>query len=129
MTPVTPWSRFLVDEDLPRSLAADLRLAGIDAEHVQDAHLNGKSDELVRALASETERIIVTRDVGMVSLPSSTGQHSPGFVLVRLPTSVSIAELKSTIVRALRSLTVTPPGAPVVVIEPGRIRIQRRPPA
>jgi predicted nuclease of predicted toxin-antitoxin system len=37
-------AKFLVDEDLPRSLARELRQAGIDAVDVRDAGLRGRPD-------------------------------------------------------------------------------------
>jgi predicted nuclease of predicted toxin-antitoxin system len=128
MAPVSPaWSRFLVDEDLPRSLAADFRDAGLDAVHAVDVALGGRSDALVRELAAASSRILVTRDVGMVA-PRDPGSRSvPGFVLVRVPTAVLVADLKVIIVRALLSLSKAPPSDPIVVVEPGRVRIRRRP--
>ena len=127
MAPVSPaWSRFLVDEDLPRSLAADLRDAGLDAVHAVDVALGARSDALVRELAAASSRILVTRDVGMVA-PRDPGSRSvPGFVLVRVPTAVLVDDLKVIIVRALLSLSQSPPSDPIVVVEPGRIRVRRR---
>lgn len=43
---------FLVDEDIPRSLAVSLREAGFQAEDVRDAGLRGHSDaELAGSIA------------------------------------------------------------------------------
>ena len=44
--------RFLVDEDLPRSLAGELRAAGVDAADVRDVGLRGRTDEEVLAYAA-----------------------------------------------------------------------------
>ncbi|MCU0254397.1 MAG: DUF5615 family PIN-like protein [Acidobacteria bacterium] len=127
MAPVSPaWCRFLIDEDLPRSLVADLRDAGLDAVHTVDVALGGSLDALVRELAAASSRILVTRDVGMVA-PRDPGSRSvPGFVLVRVPTAILVADLKVIIVRALLSLFQSPPSDPIVVVEPGRIRVRRR---
>jgi len=40
-------TRYLVDEDLPRSLARRLGEAGVDAVDVRDVGLRGASDEQV----------------------------------------------------------------------------------
>lgn len=127
MAPISPsWSRFLIDEDLPRSLAADLQSAGLEAVHAVDVALGGRPDVLVRELAAASSRILVTRDVGMVA-PRDPGSRSvPGFVLVRVPTAILVADLKIIIVRALQSLSQSPPSDPIVVVEPGRIRVRRR---
>jgi len=101
MAPVPPnWSRFLVDEDLPRSLAADLRDAGLDAVHAVDVALGGRPDGVVRELAASSSRILVTRDVGMVAPRDPGRRRVPGFVLVRVPTAVLVSDLKIIILRA-----------------------------
>lgn len=54
--------RFLVDEQLPPTLAARLRLEGHDAVHVIEIGLEGASDERVRSEASHRQAILVTKD-------------------------------------------------------------------
>ena len=45
--------RFLVDEDLPRTLAQDLNAAGFEAQDVRDVGLRGKSDHEILELANK----------------------------------------------------------------------------
>jgi predicted nuclease of predicted toxin-antitoxin system len=51
--------RFLVDENLSRSLADLLTKAGHDAVHVRDLEAAGASDLAIMALAAEDDRIIL----------------------------------------------------------------------
>ncbi len=46
----SPWA-FLVDENLPLSLAAELRALGHSAEHVRNAGMGGAKDPAVYAYA------------------------------------------------------------------------------
>ncbi len=122
------WRRLFVDEDLPRSLAADLSAAGLDAEHVEDAGLAGHPDPVLRRHAADAKRVIVTRDVGMIAPRDPATAEVPGFVLVRIPSAVLISDLKLMVVRAVLTLLQSVPSERVVVVEPGRIRVrgQRR---
>ena len=122
------WRRLLIDEDLPRSLAADLRSAGFDAEHVEDAGLRGRPDQVLRHHALDSNRAMVTRDVGMIAPSDPSTALVPGFVLVRIPSAVPSADLKLMVVRAVLTLIQSVPSGRVVVVEPGRIRVrgQRR---
>lgn len=60
-------SRFLVDEDLPRSLAPALREAGFDTQDVRDVGLRGCSDAEVFARAQAEDRILLTADLGFAN--------------------------------------------------------------
>jgi predicted nuclease of predicted toxin-antitoxin system len=59
---------YLVDENLPRSLAPSLRAAGFEAEDVRDQGLRGKPDTEVLNLAISRGWILVTGDLGFGSL-------------------------------------------------------------
>lgn len=59
---------FLIDEDLPRSLAPELRAAGFDTQDVRDIGLRGMPDDVVLASARSANRILVTGDLGFANL-------------------------------------------------------------
>jgi len=60
-------AKFLVDEDLPRSLARELRQAGIDAVDARDAGLRGHPDlvSLRRSLNRERARYVVIAEMAV----------------------------------------------------------------
>ena len=78
--------KILCDENLPATLAAQLRAAGIDALDVRDCGLVGASDDEVLARSVEEERILLTMDVrrfgNLIATPPGT---TPGLVVARLP--------------------------------------------
>jgi predicted nuclease of predicted toxin-antitoxin system len=59
--------RFLVDEDLPRSAALNLRQAGHQADHVRDVGLRGRPDREVFQWAQDHQPVLVTGDMGFAS--------------------------------------------------------------
>jgi len=116
--------RFLVDENLPQSLADWLEAAGHDAQHVCEAGLHGHPDAAVYAYAQEHGQIIITSDVGLGNVRQYPPPHR-GIVLVRLPDTVSIEARIRVIVDGLDTLGDVSFEDAVVTIEAGRVRIRR----
>lgn len=69
--------RFLVDEDLPRSAALNLRQAGGQADHVRDVGLRGRPDREVFRWAQDHRAVLVTGAAGFAGLVSFLWDH-PG---------------------------------------------------
>ena len=55
-------TRFLVDENTPRSLAGAIRSAGHEATDVRDVGLRGKSDAEVLTYATKNGLVLMSRD-------------------------------------------------------------------
>lgn len=92
---------FLVDEDLPRSLAPSLREAGFACQDVRDVGLGGRSDiEIIR--------------------------YARSIVLIRFRQAITTRDLNSTIIAALARLAPAQLSGAITVIEPGRVRVRRR---
>jgi predicted nuclease of predicted toxin-antitoxin system len=114
---------FLVDEDLPRTLAPSLREAGFFAEDVRDVGLGGRSDSEIIRCAKDERRILVTRDVALASLDRVPSRSRYG--IVRFRQAISTKDLNSAIVAALNRLEPAQFRGSITVIEPGRVRIRR----
>lgn len=54
--------RFLIDEQLPPGLVDRLRKKGHVAEHIRDIGLGGAPDARIRAHASRTGAVLITKD-------------------------------------------------------------------
>jgi predicted nuclease of predicted toxin-antitoxin system len=120
-------ARFLIDENLPHSLADLLRTHGIDAVHVRDVGLVGADDAAVFAHAVANGRAIVTLDVGLGDITKyPLGTHA-GIVLARFVTSLHRDELNKAIAAALRLLPDEDLAGNVVVYSPHKLRIHRKP--
>ena len=117
---------FLIDEDLPRSLARALQEAGVSAEDVRDAGLRGKPDVEVLEYAVSKGLALVSEDMGFANiLRFPVGTHS-GIVVARFPSELSTTALNREIVGVLSSLAVEEIDGSLIIIEPGKIRIRRK---
>ncbi|MBK9262569.1 MAG: DUF5615 family PIN-like protein [Polyangiaceae bacterium] len=117
--------RFLVDEDLPRSLARALRAGGFDAEDVRDVGLRGCSDAEVYRFAVTHQRAVITADLGFADVRTyPLGTHA-GIIVTRYPNETPITDLNAAILNAIRSLLEDDLRGALVVVEPHRIRIRR----
>jgi predicted nuclease of predicted toxin-antitoxin system len=121
--PVPQW-RFLVDENLPRSLAVDLQALGYTAEHVYDIQMGGAKDPAVYAYAQSQHAIIVTGDKDFSNVLAYAPPHA-GIVVVEVPDSLPPDARKRVILRELAALGGQSLENTLVIIEVGRARIRR----
>jgi predicted nuclease of predicted toxin-antitoxin system len=118
--------RFLVDEDLPRSLVRALKDAGFAAEHVLDVDLRGRPDRDVLDGAIARGAVLVSADVGFANLLDfPLGSHQ-GIVVVRFPNEASNQLLNRTVVGSLREFVADDLAGSLVIIEPRRVRMRTR---
>ena len=116
--------RFLVDENLPRTLARDLITAGHEATHVRDVGLAGRPDRDLYDYAVGHRSIIVTCDVGFADQRQFPAGLS-GIVLVRLPDETPIDERKQRVLSVLSSFDDDELRGALIVIDPGGVRVRR----
>ncbi len=121
--PVPQW-RFLVDENLPRSLAVDLQALDYTAEHVYDIQMGGAKDPAVYAYAQSQHAIIVTGDKDFSNVLAYAPPHA-GIVVVEVPDSLPPDARKRVILRELAALGGQSLENTLVIIEVGRARIRR----
>ena len=119
-------ARFLVDEDLPRSLLRELRDGGFDSRDVREVGLQGKTDDEVLAWAVSQGFALLTGDVGFGNLLRfRLGSHA-GIVIARFPTEFAVGALNRAILESLSGLSPQEIDGNLVIIEPGRIRVRRK---
>ncbi len=75
--------RFIIDNQLPPSLAARLRDLGHDAVHVVDLGLDEACDRAIWQVASSQGGVVVSKDEDFLSL-SIANPDGPAFVWVRM---------------------------------------------
>jgi predicted nuclease of predicted toxin-antitoxin system len=117
--------RYLVDEDLPRSLAASLRAQGYEATDVRDEGLRGQPDARIFAFAQQHGFVVLTADVEFANELVYPPAAHLGVVLVRLPGAILAPTLVQAVVAAVAALSVEDLVATIVIVEAGRIRIRR----
>jgi predicted nuclease of predicted toxin-antitoxin system len=118
-------ARFLVDEDLPRSLARLLRAAGVGSDDVRDVGLRGEADDVIFEYAVSHGFALLTADLGFGNiLRFRLGSHA-GIIVVRFPNEVSSDTQNEAVSRTLRDLSDDEIRGSLIVIEPGRVRLRR----
>ncbi len=116
---------FVIDEDLPRSMAAALRESGHLALDVRDHGLRGKSDRVIFDFAQRNNASVLTGDMGFGNLRHyPLGAHR-GIVILHYPNEVPPAELNRNLLKALTTLAEDDFPGNLIIIEPGRVRIRR----
>ena len=93
--------RFLIDENMPRTLARQLVAAGHQAEDVRDAGLAGCPDSAIYSMACALDALIVTRDRGFAMEKSWPAAFTSGVILLDLPDTMAAAEINARVVELL----------------------------
>lgn len=117
---------FLLDENLPPSLAVMLKSLGYDARHVVEIDYTNKDDFEILLFAEQSGEIILTHDTDFGTLLALHKKSSPSVILFRLEklTATILFDLLQANLSHLQSeLSV---GA-IVVIEENGIRIRKLP--
>jgi predicted nuclease of predicted toxin-antitoxin system len=118
-------ARFLVDEDLPRSLATTLRAGGTFAEDVRDVGLRGSADDAVLAYAATHGLTLLTNDLDFGNLLHfPLGSHA-GIVVLRLPHEWPAPRRSQFVAEAVSELPPDVDRGCLVIVEPGRMRLRR----
>lgn len=119
-----PVWRFLVDENLPRSLAPDMRSAGYVAQHVYDVGMQGAKDPVVYAYAQAQRMAIITGDKDFSNIRVYPPPHA-GLIIVEVPDTMLPDTRKRIILRQLATLQGQTLENALVIIEAGRVRVRR----
>lgn len=116
--------RFLLDENVPRSLADALTARGHDVLPIPERRRGG-ADSAVLAHARRARRVLVTLDTDFGTLVFATRRAPPpAIVLVRLPPTELVERLRS-IVAAIEAALETE--GVFVVIDRGGVRLRPLP--
>ena len=117
-------ARFVLDEDVQKSLAERLREAGHEVRRVQEEGLRGAPDEEVFKFAQDIGAALVTLDLGLADIRMLTETHH-GVILVRMPEEMSTESMDREIMASLERVDVESLNDTLVVIEPGNVRERR----
>ena len=116
---------FLIDEDLPRSLAGALRAQGFEAVDVRDVGLRAANDTLVFNRAVGEQRVLLSGDLGFGNIRRfPLGSHS-GIGVVRYPNEASPQTVIAAVIDAVRGVDEAHLLGGLMIIEPGRVRVRR----
>ena len=117
---------FLVDENLPARLAAELSARGLPSRHVSEIpSLRSGSDEDIVTFAEREGIVVVTKDKELSLVTRLAGVPARGIVCVRITDRMAIDEQVRIIAGALTKLDAHDFPGSIVVVEPGRVRLRK----
>ena len=117
--------RFLVDEDLPRSIDGLLRRYGHEAVNVRDIGLKGATDAEVASHAHREGLCLMTGDLDFSDMRNYSPEEYAGLAVLRPPgtaTAAFILELVESFLRQEDIVAQLP--AKLAIVEAGRIRMR-----
>ncbi|MEO8456883.1 MAG: DUF5615 family PIN-like protein [Chloroflexota bacterium] len=118
--------RFLLDENVPQALTEGLRRAGHNARHVIQIGLRSQPDEVIFATAKENGEIIITGDLDFADERVWPTDHK-GIIILRVWPNLTPELMVPDIVAHLARLSPSDIEGNIVVLEPGHVRIRRKP--
>ena len=117
--------RFVIDEDMPRSLGPALVKAGHDVWDVRDHGLQGHADEEVFRFAQEHEACFITEDLGFANILRFPLNSHHGIVVGRFPSILPTRTVVAEVARSLETLAEEPLRGALIIVEIGQTRIRR----
>ena len=118
-------ARFILDEDVPASLAVALKQAGHEASRVQEVGLRGAKDRDVLDFAHFQQATLITADVDLADVRTLHGELHYGLMLLRMPPEMPARAVTMETMRLLDQIGEKDLESSLVVLEPGRVRIRR----
>lgn len=92
---------FLVDENMPRSLAAQIGAMGFTVQDVRDIGLRGCPDSEVFEAAIAADALIITRDRGFAVEKNWPAAFTAGVIFVNLPDYTPASTINAKIMALL----------------------------
>lgn len=115
--------RFLIDEDLPRSVKELFQRYGHEAVDVRDIGFRGSKDRKVAALAQSNGLCLVTGDFDFSDVRNYPPGKYAGIVVLKLPRTATASYIFNLLESFLQQKElVDRVHGKLAVVEPGRIR-------
>ena len=119
--------RFIVDADLPRSVAGVIQEYGHEALDVRDIGMSSASDEQIAQYARDNGLCVLSADLGFADVRRYPPSTYSGIVVMRLPRHAAasfVVILLSSFLDRLNSLPDL--RGRLAIVELGRVRIRTR---
>lgn len=111
---------FLVDENMPRTLAPQIVELGFNVQDVRDIDLRARPDSEVMDEAIATDAIIITRDRGFANPKTWPTEFTAGMIFVDLPSNTPAKIVNARVLELIaKRLPVSLLGA-ITRVEPTR---------
>ena len=118
--------KLLLDQGLPRSAAALLRMQGVDTIHVGEINMATATDVDILAQGYQTQRVVVTLDADFHALLALSEALSPSVVRIRIE-GLRGESLAALLEKVLEEFSEELELGAVVTVQETRMRVRRLP--
>ncbi len=118
--------KLLLDQGLPRSAAALLRLAGVDTIHTGEIGYATADDRDILQRAKDENRIVITLDSDFHTLLAWSHASSPSVIRIRIE-GLRAEPLVKLLLALLPLWTDELDQGAMLTVQPGRVRMHRLP--
>lgn len=118
-------SSFLVDENLPHSLASDLVSQGHAAVHIRDAGLVGHPDSDIFEYAISNHLTIIACDLDFADVRRYSAERHNGIIILRLPDEIGIERRRRLLFRALSQIDDSEFAGTLIILDLAGIRVRK----
>ncbi|MEW6089081.1 MAG: DUF5615 family PIN-like protein [bacterium] len=119
--------RFLIDEDLPRSIGDLLRNYGHEAVDVRDIGLRGAKDLKIAAYAKREKLCLITGDFDFSDIRNYPPSQYTGLIVLSIPKDATARFINNLLEGFLiQDRLVSQLYGRLAIVEPGRIRIRKK---
>ncbi len=118
--------KFLLDENVPPSLALMLKNLGYAARHVFEIGYNNTPDFKIAAFAATSDEVIITHDTDFGTILALSGKNRPSVILFRWKKS-SAKNLFLFLETHLKDLATVLNAGAFVVVDEHKMRVRKLP--
>ncbi len=118
--------KLLLDQGLPRSAAALLRAAGIDAVHTGEIGFATAEDAAILAHARDEARVVVTLDSDFHALLAHSNASSPSVIRIRIE-RLRAQACSALLLRLIEEWESDLTSGVMLTVQPGRVRMHKLP--
>lgn len=118
--------KFLLDENIPPSLATKLKEVGYETRHVFDIGLNASPDFSIADFAASNDEVIITHDTDFGTILALTGHIRPSVILFRWQ-KTTIETLFLFLKAHLPALATPLEAGSLIVVDEDKIRVRSLP--
>lgn len=118
--------KLLLDEGVPLRTADELRRLGVDAQHILELGLKGRSDETVLTRARDDGAVIVAFDSDFHRLLAVSQATGPSVIRIRT-SAVGFETLAQLLLTVIREAAVAMASGALITVTEDQIRIRKLP--
>jgi predicted nuclease of predicted toxin-antitoxin system len=118
--------KFLLDENMPPSLAKKLNSSGFEARHVVEIGYHSTPDFKIAALAAATGEIIITHDTDFGTILALSEANKPSVILFRWQI-ITVETVFVFLIKYLPNLETDLNKHALIIVDDNKIRVRLLP--